>query len=257
MSGIQIHREDPINPAKANGITPQTAYDSNGPGPSQPAKITAPSSYAYPPAQPGTAAPTPTSTVPQSSGYGPPAPKPGAAPVPPPPSITSKPSLPPPPPKAGEKLLSPEHYAPVHSTPAQPLPYPLRVSQPTVDQPLKGLPPGSTTSTSTRPSFNPSAQPDNLSSPTDLPVRASLEHPPGYVQNPFASDMTPDQRVATEQQQENRSDTLPSLGYLETPNGPRPGLEDDETVWGTAKKWAGEQASKLGEEMWDKFGPEE
>lgn len=79
------------------------------------------------------------------------------------------------------------------------------------------------------------------------------------MQNPFASELTPDQRFATEQQQENRSDTLPSLGYIDDPKGPRLGLEDDETVWGTAKKWAketGEQASKLGEKVWDKFGPE-
>ena len=88
-----------------------------------------------------------------------------------------------------------------------------------------------------------------------MPVRASLEHPPGYMQNPFASDMTPDQRLAAEQQQENQSNTLPSLGYIDDSKGPRLGSEDDETVWGTAKKWAketGEQAGKL----WDSFVPE-
>lgn len=92
-----------------------------------------------------------------------------------------------------------------------------------------------------------------------MPVRASLEHPPGYVQNPFASDMTPDQRFAAKQQQENRSDILPSLGYIDNAEGPRPGLEEDETVWGTVKEWVketGEIASKLGEEVWDKIGPE-
>ena len=92
-----------------------------------------------------------------------------------------------------------------------------------------------------------------------MPVRASLEHPPGYVQNPFASDMTPDQRFATQQQEENRSDTPPSLGYVDDSKA-RPGLEDDQTVWGTAKKWMkekGEQANKLGEEAWNKFGAED
>ena len=258
MSGIQIHSEDPISAAKASAITPQTAYSSNAGTPSQPAKITGTPAYACPPAQPGAAAPTPTRTETQSSSSGPPAPQPGIAPVPPPPTTTAQPSLPPQP-KAGEKPLSPEQYAPFQSTPAQPQPYPTQMSQPRVDRPLKGLPPGSTTSTSIRPSFNPSTQPSDISYPTDMPVRASLEHPPGYVQNPFASDLTPDQRFAAEQQQENGSDTLGSLGYVDNAKGPRPGLEDDETVWGTAKKWAketGEKASKLGEEVWGKFGPE-
>ena len=248
--GVQIHTQDPI--------TPQTAYNANGEDLSRAAKATAPSSYAYPPAQPGAAAPTSTSTIPQSSSYGPPAPQPGATPVPPPPTITAPPSLPPPP-KAGEKPLPPEHYAPVHPMPAQPQPYPPQMSQPTVDCPSKGVPPGSTTSTSIRPSFDPSAQPTNIPSSTDVPGRASLEHPPGYVQNPFASDMTPDQRFAAEQEKENRSDTLPSLGYVDDPKGPRLGFEDDKSVWGIAKTWVkekGEQASKLEEKVWDKFGPE-
>ncbi|CAD6569682.1 MAG: hypothetical protein ASARMPREDX12_002880 [Alectoria sarmentosa] len=251
--GVQIHSEDPISP------TPPAADNANTGNPSQRAKATAPSPYAYPPAQPGAAAPTPTNTVAQSSSYGPPAPQAGAAPVPIPPANTSKPSLPPPP-KAGEKPLSPEHYAPVHSTPAQPLPYPSQMSQPTVNPPLEGIPPGSTTSTSMTASFdNPSVQPSIISSSRDMEVRASLEHPPGYVQNPFASDMTPDQRYAAEQQQENRPDSLPSLGYIDHPKGPRPGLEDEGTVWGATKKWVketGGKASKLGEEVWDKLGPE-
>ena len=90
-----------------------------------------------------------------------------------------------------------------------------------------------------------------------MPARASLEHPPGYVQNPFASDMTPDQRFAAKQQQENQSNILPSLGYTDNAEGSRPGLDEDETVWATAKKWVkekGEKASKLGEEVWDRIG---
>lgn len=246
MSGIQLHSEDPISPEKAS-----TPHNSNVENPSQPAQNTAPSPYAYPPAQPGAAAPTATRTIPPSSGEGPPAPQPGGVPVPPPPTITAPASLPPPP-KAGEKALPPEHYAPVHSTSVPPQPYPSQLSQPRVDAPLKGVPAGSTTSASTRPSFNPSVRPSNS---TDTPVRASLEHPPGYVQNPFASDMTPDQRFAAEQEHENRSDTSPPLGYTDNAQGRKPSLEDDETVWGTAVKWAketGEQASKV----WDKLGGE-
>ena len=256
--GVQIHTEDPIKPAKASGLTRQTAHTNAG-DPSQSAQTTTSSPYAYPSAQPGAIAPTPTSTTVQSSSYGAPAPQPGAAPVPPTPTVAPRAGVPPPP-KVGEKALSPEHYAPVHSAQAQPQPYPPQMSQSVMDHPLRALPPGSTTSTSTEPSFNPSAQPSSISSSTDVGPRASLEHPPGYVQNPFASDMTPDQRFAAEHEQGNRSENLPSLGYIDDPKGPRPGLEDDQTVWGTAKKWVkemGDKASKLEKEAWDKYGPDE
>ena len=263
---VQIHTEDPISPVKARGSTPQTADSSNAENPSQLGEITTPSPNAYPRAQPGAVAPTPTSTVPQSPSAGPPAPQPGAAPVPPPPIITARPRVPPPP-KAGEKPLSPEHYTPVHSTPAQPQPYPPQASQPPIDDAPRALPPGSTTSTSTGPSYDPLAPPPPSSSrtptsPADMPGRAaatSLEHPPGYQQNPFASEMRADQRFAAQQEQENGSDGVTSLGY--TDNSRRgaarpPGLEDDQTVWGTAKKWAketGGQASRFGEDVWNKF----
>ena len=230
-------------------MTPQTAYNPKSGIPSPQANATAPSPYAYPPAGPGGAASTPTSTVPKSSS-GPPAPQPGAAPMP-------EPSLPPR--KANEKPLSPEQYAPARFTPAQPLPYPSQMSQPTVDHPLKGVPPGSTTLTGMGPAFNPATHRNSIASSPDMPVRATLEHPLGYVQNPFASDMTPDQRFTAEQQDENRSGTLPSLGYTDDPKGSRPRSEKDKSVWGTAKKWAketSEQASKLGGEVWDKFGPD-
>lgn len=72
--------------------------------------------------------------------------------------------------------------------------------------------------------------------------------------------MTPEQRFAAKQEQENGSDTLPSLGYVDNPKGPRQGLEDDQTVWGSAKKWMkeqGEHASRVGEEVWNKFGADE
>lgn len=253
---VQIHTEDPINAAKASGITSQTAHNSNTESSPQSGHSTS-TPYAYPPAQPGAAAPTPTSTLPPSSSYGPPAPQPGAAPVPPPPTITARPGVPPPP-KAGEKPLSPENYKAVHSGLTQPQPYPSQVSQPLVNHPVRAVPPGSTTSTTTEPSFNPPTQASNISSSTDMPARASLDHPPGYVQNPFAADMTPDQRFTAQQEQENGSAILPSLGYVDNSKGEKIGLEENKSVWGTAKKWAkgtGEQASRLGEEVWNKFGP--
>ena len=256
MSGIQIHTDDPISPTKASGTSPRTA-NADAVNLSQPGNESTQSPYVFPPAQPAATAPTLTSKAPQESI--PPAPQPGAIPVAPPPTKAVRLSVPPPP-KVGEKPLSPEQYAPVHSTPTQPLQYPTQMSQPMVHQPLRGLPPGSATSTSTEPSFNPSASPTSLPPSTDMPPRASLEHPPGYVQNPFASDMTPDQRYAAEEEQRpqgNRSETLPSLGYMDPPKGPRPGLEDDQTIWGQAKKWVketGEHAGRQAEELWNQFG---
>lgn len=246
MSGIQIHTQDPISPEEDS----QT--------PSQPSTTTAPSN-GYALARPGAAAPTPTSTVASSSTYGPSPPQPGAVPVPTPPTTTAKATLPPPP-KAGERPMPPEHYAPVQSTPAQPAhsqPYPSQMSQPPLGQAPYGVPPGSTTSTTTAASY------PNYCPPTTLPTSdapaggASLEHPPGYVQNPYASDMTPTHRLAVEQRQ-NESDTLPSLGYNDhARKSSNAGLGEEESVWEMAKKGlkkTGEEASKLHGRIWDSLG---
>ncbi|KAK4697582.1 hypothetical protein P7C71_g512, partial [Lecanoromycetidae sp. Uapishka_2] len=258
MSGVQIHTGDPIKPAEAAGVTLQTAYKPDEPV-SQQASTTTVSSNGYTPARPGAVAATPTRIVAPSSGYSPPPPQPGAAPMAAPPATTAKATLPPPP-KAGEKPMPPEYYAPVQSTPAQPAqpqPYPHQMSETLLGQASYGVPSSSTTSTTTAPSH------PNHAAPTTLPPsavsvgRASLEHPPGYVQNPFASDMTPDQRLAAEQR-ENESDTLPSLGYVDQPRKTsNAGFGEDESVWELAKKGlkkTGEEASKLHGRIWDSLG---
>lgn len=103
----------------------------------------------------------------------------------------------------------------------------------------------------------------------------SLEHPPGYVQNPYAADMTPEQRFASQ-----RGAGSPSLGYndnnavlggVKSPSGvfqgfggmasPRPGggilngdgKNEDGSVWGVVSGWAKGAGKKLGEvegEVW-------
>lgn len=239
MSGIPIHAGDPISPPKASGITPHTAPSPVARLPEQSATPTA-ASQTYNPARPGAVAPTPTSKNTSKSSYDPPAPQPRAVPIPSQPTITAKPSLPPPP-KAGERPMPSEFYAPVRSVAAPPQPFPPQMSQSSLGAPQRGLPPGSTTSTTTAPSFPPSAPPVKPPTSTE---GASLEHPQGYVQNPFASDMTADQRFATGLQ-EDRSDNPPSLGYADNKQGPSKG--GDESALETAAGWAKEQARKAGE----------
>ncbi|MCJ1452691.1 hypothetical protein MMC28_003034 [Mycoblastus sanguinarius] len=250
MSPIQTHTQDPINPA----------YNPDQKNSSQPVMTatSAQPSYGYPPPRPGASLPAPTSTTNPSYGNGPPRPQPGAVPVPAPPATTAKPSLPPPP-KAGHKPLLPGYYTSVQSTltgSAQPQPYPPQMSKPPPGPPYNGIPPASATSTSTTHSFPAPAPPSDFNTANETPTRASLEHPPGYVQNPYASDMTPDQRFATEQQA-SRSGNLPSLGYNDNRKGASSAeLEDEGSVWDTAKKWVkekGEQANELHGQIWDRL----
>ena len=251
MAGIQVHTREPISPAKASGVSPQTADKPAG-NVSQTASTTTTASYGYPPAKPGAVVPTPTAT--SKSTYGPPAPQPGAAPAPPPSTTTAKPSLPPPP-KAGEKPMPPEYYAPVHPTPTKGQPCPPQMAQSPLGSYPNGIPPGSTTSTA-EPSFPLSAAPITLpAASAGSPTRASLEHPPGYVQNPYASDMTPAQRLAAAQQ-ENDSKTSPSLGFTDNAKGNHAGFVEEDSVWSMASKWAkkkGEQASELHGQVWEKI----
>lgn len=256
MSSIPIHSQDPIHPAKAEAITPRTAYQA-GPSPSSQVPTTASETpQRYIPTRPGAAVPTPTTAAPTTSN-GPPPPQPGAVPAPQSPMTTARASLPPPP-RAGEKPQPPEYYAPVQSQTAQPQPYPPQMSHPPPES-RTGVPPASVTSVRTT-LAHPSA-----TSPTSLPVsadtcgRGSLEHPPGYTQNPYASDLTPDQRLGTEQQgTENKSDTLPSLGYNNSSRKKSSGAMDDgESVFDAAMKWGKQKGRQLGdlhEQVWDSIG---
>lgn len=249
MSGIPIHTSDPINPAKATAVTPQTSSSSSHlqSSSSQPTASTT-ASHGYPTARPGQGVPTPTKTAKLASGSAPAPPQPGAVPEPAPPAVTARAVLPPPP-KAGERPLPPEAYVVRHSTTAPPVtvpppPYPAQMSQTLSDNPAYGVPPSSTTSTTTRPSF--ASNPD-LSH--HLPPKSSLEHPPGYVQNQHATDLTAEQRSAIEQEEAmNRSHAGPLLG--ETGSGTATGM------WESAKVFAGQVGQKAGElhtDIWDKI----
>ena len=71
--------------------------------------------------------------------------------------------------------------------------------------------------------------------------------------------MTPDQRFAMEQQEnETKSETLPSLGYYDNSrknsNG---GGENDRTMFEAAMKWGKDKGKQFGdfhEQIWDTIG---
>ena len=245
-----MHTQEPISPAKASGVSLQTADRPVG-NVSQTASTTTTAFYGYPSAKPGAAVPTPTATL--KSTYGPPAPQPGTAPAPAASTTIAKPSLPPPP-KAGEKPMPLEYYAPVHPTPTTVPPYPPQMAQSPLGSYPSGVPPGSTTFFA-EPLFPHPAAPITLpAASAGSPARASLEHPPGYIQNPYASDMTPAQRLAAAQQ-ENDSNTSPSLGFTDNAKS-NAGFVEEESAWSMASKWAkkkGEQASELHGQVWEKI----
>ncbi|KAJ8065455.1 hypothetical protein OCU04_006140 [Sclerotinia nivalis] len=77
-----------------------------------------------------------------------------------------------------------------------------------------------------------------------------LEHPPGYVQNAYAAEMSSDQRRAMdvyEGQEGNGS------------HGGASGGGEEEGIWGSAKRWVGSAGSKLSEgekEVWRRINEE-
>ncbi|MCJ1274416.1 hypothetical protein MMC21_002212 [Puttea exsequens] len=240
MSGIQTHTQDPINTAKVSSATTQTVSDAKAPQPT----LTSAASNGYPFAQPGAAAPTPTRPA-TIAAQEPPSPRPRAIPAPQPSTITAKATLPPPP-KAGETARPVEHYNSTPLHPAQPQQYPYQMSQPPLTPNPKGIPSGSTTSTTSTPSYT-------TQTSLEAPARASLEHPPGYVQNPYASDMTPTQRLAQEQQENDST----SLGYNDYGITSKAAGGEEGGLWDMASKGlrkAGEEASKLHGKIWNSLG---
>ncbi|KAI9679751.1 MAG: hypothetical protein M1817_004765 [Caeruleum heppii] len=311
MSGIPTYTQSPISAAKASAITPQTASAPVQSSPLAPRSTAAvPTSTttsrgesAYPSAKPGVAPgpaptgppqlpgqaehlrPTPTRTAPtETQGHGPPPPQPGAAPHPSnlhQAAATS--STLPPPPKAGEMAksaaLQPSN-PPAAATSSASQPYPPQMSY---ASPTSNLRSGASTATSSIPSIpmpnsNPTAIPFSQAPPpppsSGQNPPANLAHPPGYIQNPFAAELTPAQRAAQEASQSHESG-LPGFGggiggggsnNTSTGVGARSRsnsvlhVDDpaEEGFWDTARKWvkvAGEKASEAEEEVWRRINP--
>jgi hypothetical protein len=113
----------------------------------------------------------------------------------------------------------------------QPYPPQMGIPPPTTDL---GGPPYSSTSTSNASS---SAYPAPLPSYGNEAPRRSLEHPPGYHQDVYASDLTSEQRRAMESSNDNSSRT----GTESSGGG------DGEGVWNTLGKMASQAGAKLAE----------
>ncbi|RDW71344.1 hypothetical protein BP6252_07907 [Coleophoma cylindrospora] len=261
MSGIPVYTQSPINAVKAAAMTPQTAAPSLQTTPKAPASVAATSTAtmpAYPAAQPGAAAPastgaaqrytplqpTPTTKINEN---GPPAPQPGAAPT------AGFQSSIPPPPKPGQSY---QLYQPAPPTPAHSMPqlYPPQMGMPPPTGTFGAQPLGSSTTTS-----NTSSSAYPIALPVHDARRQSLEHPPGYHQNVYASELTSDQRRA--QEASNASTPapsgLPGLGGLSNPDEGS-GL-DAASIFNTAKKWAqvaGEKISEGEKEVWRRINKE-
>lgn len=104
-------------------------------------------------------------------------------------------------------------------------------------------PPTSSTSTSTTAS---STYPAPLPNADYGAPRRSLEHPPGYQQNLYASELSSDQRRA----QDAANNSSGGLGGY---GGSEKGGIDAESMWNTASKWvtaAGNKLSETEEEIW-------
>lgn len=267
MTGIPVYTQSPITAAKAEGITPKTASAPAQTPLSAPATnpatatATASTSSPYPKAQPGQQpvpaptnalghptgpaqnyTPSPATPTKTKSDEGPPAPQPGAVPLPPG-GITSNM---PPPPKVGEKYVTPV----VQKAPSPPFPIQIGYSSPNVtyQQPTSSTVSASTPSQS-YPVPLPTTQSLGLSG--ESITRSSLEHPPGYQQNPYASNETAAQRAAS-QHEVDRSNQWHRAG------DPIDGT-DEGNLWQTAKTWvysAGEKLAEAEAQVWKRINGE-
>lgn len=235
MPPIPVHIDDPITPAKPQGVTPQTAEQpATAPQPGIITTTAHSQPSAYPSARPGAAAvPAPTPYIPNpppeptrtshQQQNGPAPPQPGAVPLPPgqQAAISASSTLPAPP-KPGEALqqrqagmpsqvsIPPpqQNYAPTHSTTYAPLP-------------ASGGP--------TTVELGPVASPHEPQS----------QYPPGYHQNVHAQEMSSAQRSSLEDQ-ERRESVFANVG----------GDSANETagnMWSTVKGWASAAGGKLAE----------
>lgn len=133
--------------------------------------------------------------------------------------------------------------------------------------------PTHSTSTSTTP-LRPNAGPTTLNlGPVASPNagtddrRVSTEHPPGYVQNAYAQEMSSAQRASLEQEEGRKGSLVQTLGLSPAAGGGAGGVlggvggagggggagEGLEGAWNVAKGWIGKAGTALAEgeqEVW-------
>ncbi|KAJ9161511.1 hypothetical protein NKR19_g2196 [Coniochaeta hoffmannii] len=254
MPPIPIYTKSPINAAKADGVTPQTAEASeNKVEKQQPPTTTATSaqqqSGGYPAAQPGAVPPLPAVTpapatsqqyapiqpTPTTSlGYqGPPPPQPGAAPVAPGAASQTPASAPPPATGTQPARLPGQGPPPATST----YPPQMSVPPPTVAHAQRG-----TSSTAFAVPYGAG--------------QADPSHPPGYQQNINADQFTSSQREGYHTAMHSSS----GWGAGGEGGGGGDGGEGEEGVWGAARKWAqaaGDKLSAAESEVWRRINKKE
>jgi hypothetical protein len=212
MPAIPIHNNSPLRPSHPTAVTPQTASNQND---------TSSSSTRTVPA-------TTTATI----SYSPPPPQPGARPIPL--NATAPPPSPdPPPPQPG---ATPAVVATHISTTTTQLHPKVSPSQFSVPAPAQSYLPTKSTSLQPHTHTNPSPLLDSTAAQHSPAERGtaqsethphSLEHPPGYAQNPYAAG---------------------SVGHHlqnESFTGGEAQAGSDDGVWGDVKNWAGGVGEKL------------
>ncbi|CAK7233818.1 hypothetical protein SBRCBS47491_008739 [Sporothrix bragantina] len=300
MAPIPIYSQSPISAAKPSGVTPQTEgiAQNNNRAPETPTKTRplAGDAGPPPPPQPGavpklpqatgtrqnsSAPPPPATTAPitntRTSDCSPAPPQPGAAPVPPatiyaspsyqrspPPATITEAAVLPPPPRNGETLPSTGILNPPPAPGTTTMPPQMNMS------PLTASPyPGSSrgTATSTQPGYPGITQPTGLAQGLAMndQHQTSLDHPPGYVQNAYAAEMTSSQREAAHlansglsSYHNSRNSAIDNRNYS---SGATFGDNDEsEGIWDAAKKlaWsAGERLSAAETEVWKLINKQE
>ncbi|GAW24565.1 hypothetical protein ANO14919_141520 [Xylariales sp. No.14919] len=238
MAPIPVYTNSPITAVKPDGVVPKTASSGasaqckTSQTSSSPTSTYTPSAYAA--AQPGAAPPLPTPTAPASTQpHSPLQPTPttliaSASPEPPQPGSVPVSNYPPPP-KAGER------YQPPTRNPTTTMPYPQQMAIPAPVAPhswQRG------TSTATAPPSPYQTQIPSTMMGTGGDSAQSLAHPAGYQQNANASELGRYQVSAMEQHEV---------------------CDDDDGVWGAAKKLAqqtGERLAAVESEVWRKINKE-
>lgn len=250
MPPINVFTNAAINPVKASTVTPETSSSPGQDGGSNPpaSRTTSNSEAKYPPAPPGIAAVSGPTTA--ASGYAstfvqatstvtlelPHAPQPGAFPMP----FSSSNIVPSP--KTGGA------YVQRQRTEAAPTPqcYHGEMHVPPPTTPYRAQPIASTTSSTTTP-LSSHTVPFPTSQYEDGRRQSSLEGPPGYSQDPYAADLSAEQRQAIDIiDSDGRSSDKASTGM--TCSGG--------DAWTTAKNWAlkaGEKLSEAETEVWKRI----
>ena len=190
----------------------------------------------------------------------------------------------PPPPKNGEKLQPASYYSPI-STPTYaartPAAYPPNITSPQAPQHIQS--PSAQGLLSPQSAYRSAEQAPNSAGM----ARQSLEHPPGYVQNPHAADLRPEQIALSPQGSRSpilgdgdgkfgaaestaNGFTSPTsifggLSGMVSPGKAKGGIlngdgnSGDESVWGVVGGWVKGVGKKMGEvegEVWRRINGE-